>query len=244
MAVQTSELESEDKYARDLAENGVVIIEDYLSPETCDELREKLIEAIEQGAFTESESGWDAETMATHEDPIVNRRKGDDEGTLDIFNIDEVVPEFRDIKNDQFKLDIINKAAGTEYSQNNINAYVKESVTDVYDYHADTFSAKFKSFVYLTDVPDRSHGPFSYIPGSHQPGPIEVKATVLANKAMGRPPQQAVFYRKSQAIHCTAPKGTLIIGDQTGYHRGDPQDPGYERILATTMYTPKGQDLY
>jgi hypothetical protein len=51
------------------------------------------------------------------------------------------------------------------------------------------------------------------------------------------PGTNAVFYDDSDAVVCTASKGTLIVANQAGYHRGMPQERGRERMLATTSYT-------
>jgi hypothetical protein len=59
------------------------------------------------------------------------------------------------------------------------------------------------------------------------------------NRLQSAPPTDAVFYDDDEALVCTAPKGTLIVANQAGYHRGIPQEEGRERMLATTSYTPE-----
>lgn len=111
-------------------------------------------------------------------------------------------------------------------------------MTDTRDFHADTYSGKFKAFVYLTNVPDKSYGPFSYIPGTQKMSTLKQTSTSLVNKVKGDPSTDAVFYDEDEAIHCTAPKGTLIVANQAGYHRGTPQEKGQTRVLVNTSYTP------
>jgi hypothetical protein len=90
---------------------------------------------------------------------------------LDVFNVDSAVPEVSSFK--------------SQYSPDNINVYWNRSVTTTRDFHADTYSGQFKSFVYLTDVPDRSHGSFSYVKGSHRSSKTKRKVSKLANKVKG-----------------------------------------------------------
>jgi hypothetical protein len=54
----------------------------------------------------------------------------------------------------------------------------------------------------------------------------------------GTHPTNAISYDEDDVIKFTAPKGTLIISDQSGYHRGIPQEEGKERMLISNSYTP------
>lgn len=95
---------------------------------------------------------------------IVNERSGeDDDGMLDIFNIDESIPEIRDIKHDESISDEVHQAGNGRYEPENINIYYNQSVTNTRGYHFDSYNSQYKAFVYLTDVTDESYGPYSYI---------------------------------------------------------------------------------
>jgi hypothetical protein len=59
----------------------------------------------------------------------------------------------------------------------------------------------------------------------------------VINIIKSEPSTDAVFYDESDAVHCTAPKGTLIISNQSGYYRGYPQKEGQERMLLSAAYT-------
>jgi hypothetical protein len=157
---------------------------------------------------------------------------------LDVFNVDMAVSEVKSFKTDETINKIINQATSEEYSPDNVNVYWNQSVTTTRDFHADTYGGKFKSFVYLTDVPDRSYGPFSYVKGSHKSSKLKAKVSGIVNKIKDNPSTDAVFYDEDDVIYCTAPKGTLIIANQAGYHQGHPQKEGKERMLLTTSYTP------
>jgi hypothetical protein len=227
-----------------LREDGFVVIEDYLEAETCNTLYERISHEIEDGDFDLVE-GEDHEysysDFVDWDGPVANKRIGRDDGMIDVFNVDSVVPEVSDFKNDEDVNEIIDQASDQEYTPENVNVYWNRSVTTTRDFHADSYSSKFKSFVYLTDVPDRSYGPFSYISGSHRISTPKRKASEFINRLRGNPVTDAVFYDTDSIEYCTAEKGTLIIANQAGYHMGHPQEEGRERMLMTTSYTPAKQ---
>jgi hypothetical protein len=227
------------RHAEALAEAGVVVVEEYLEPERCDELREE-VEALLAGDVVEARPDDDYGDLVARDEPVVKQRSGDwDDGMLDVFNVDRTIPGLAAFKEDEFVADIVGRAAGEGYAPDTVNVYVNRSVTNTRGFHADTYGGKFKSFVYLTDIPDRSFGPFAYVEGSHRPSALERTVNGAVNRIRGAPPTDAVFYDEDDVRVCTAPKGTLIVADQTGYHRGIPQDSGRERLLATTSYTPE-----
>lgn len=229
-------------HAKTLAEDGVVIIEDYLDGETCDELYQKISGEIETGGIdvVRGDHDYGYSDFVNWDGAVANERSGRDEGMMDVFNVDTLVPEVESFKTDEEVQWIINGAVSEQYSPDNVNVYWNRSVTTTRDFHADTYGGKFKSFVYLTDVPDRSYGPFSYIRGSHQTSGLKIKVSKWINeKLKGNPSTDAVFYDEDDAAYCTAPKGTLIIANQRGYHKGHPQEEGRERMLMTTSYTPE-----
>jgi len=157
---------------------------------------------------------------------------------IDVFNIDEAISKCDSFKTDPEINEIINIAASEQYSPDNVNVYWNRSVTTTRDFHADTYKGKFKSFLYLTDVPQKSYGPFSYVKGSHNPSVLRRKTTKLVNKVRDRQSTDAILCDEDDITYFTAPKGTLIIANQGGYHRGHPQEEGKERMVLTTSYTP------
>jgi hypothetical protein len=226
-------------HARTLAEDGVVVIRDYLDPETCDGIRAIVEGALAEG-LPEARAAESYNDLVARGEPVVKRRSGErDDGMLDIFNTGVIAEELAAFKTDEFVADIVNGATDEPYSADNVNVYVNRSVANTRDYHADTYAGKFKSFVYLTDVPNPSYGPFAYLKGSHEKSTLERKASKLVNRVRDDPATNAVRYNGENELVCTAPKGTLIIADQAGFHRGIPQEEGKHRMLATTSYTPE-----
>ncbi|HZO50961.1 MAG TPA: phytanoyl-CoA dioxygenase family protein [Gaiellaceae bacterium] len=92
-----------------------------------------------------------------------------------------------------------------------------------------------KAFVYLVDV-DESAGPFEYVPGS-QPGGRYHDVRPWAPMAYGRVPEQEVAARvpRQEVRTFTAPRGTLILCNTSGLHRGG-FATGKPRVLATATY--------
>ena len=93
-----------------------------------------------------------------------------------------------------------------------------------------------KAFLYLADV-DESMGPFEYVPGSAGRGPY---ASVWPWRPLGdNYPSQEEFAERVPGASIrtfTAPKGTLILCDTSGFHRGG-LSTSAARVLATVTYS-------
>jgi hypothetical protein len=227
------------RHAKTLASDGVVVLDGYLDEAACDSVRRRIESTFEEG-IPEAAPDEDYGDLVSRGEPVVNRRSGKwDDGMLDVFNMASEISELASFKQDDDIAQIVERATEEPYSPDNVNVYINRSVTNTRDFHADTYTGKFKSFLYLTDVPDESYGPFSYVRGSHEKSALIRRGSKLVNRVRGSPETDAVVYDESDRVVCTASKGTLIIADQSGYHRGIPQDEGRERMLATTSYTPK-----
>jgi len=231
-----------DKHVAELRENGITIIEGYLETQMADDLCDQIIGSLESDEFASGDDYNGYHKMSNAVEPVANKRTGTDEGMIDIFNMDLVIDEIEAIKSDPQINDIIDRAADEEYVPTNINTYIRRSVTNPAPYHADSYS-KFKSFVYLTDVPDQSYGPFSYVEGSHDVPVAEKFGTVFLNRLKGHSgAPRGIVPDPTVAKHATAPKGTLIISNQAGYHKGHTQAEDRERVLLTTAYSPKNDE--
>jgi hypothetical protein len=92
-----------------------------------------------------------------------------------------------------------------------------------------------KCFLYFSDVDDRS-GPFEYVPGSTDGGRYGGLWAWGAEKGW-YPPQDEFDARIPEAdrLRLTGPKGTLILCDTGGFHRGG-HTRGKPRLLATQTY--------
>jgi len=92
-----------------------------------------------------------------------------------------------------------------------------------------------KAFVYLSDV-GADHGPFEYVPGS-QPGGRHHTVRPWTPMGYGRVPDEDVARSvpAEEIATFTGPKGTLILCNTSGLHRGGFATAG-PRILATATY--------
>ena len=88
-------------------------------------------------------------------------------------------------------------------------------------YHFDMDRVKWlKVFIYLTDV-GPNDGPHAFIAGSHRPGGIPRH---FLDRGYVRLMDDEVFahYGESREVRFAAPRGTVIIEDTRGLHKGSP----------------------
>ena len=93
-------------------------------------------------------------------------------------------------------------------------------------YHFDLDRLRFlKLFVYLTDVTPRT-GPHCYVRGSHQTLPPAINRD-------GRYSDQeiATAFGEEAASELCGPKGTMILADTRGFHKGKPCIEGHRLIF-------------
>jgi hypothetical protein len=108
-------------------------------------------------------------------------------------------------------------------------------------WHRDSpFSHQFKAILYLTDV-HSENGPFEYIKGSHLKQSIK-----SASRFLGKEMREYRFsddeitrleeaHVVSRRMAITAPRGSLLLADTRGLHRGRPLTSG-ERYALTRYY--------
>jgi hypothetical protein len=92
-----------------------------------------------------------------------------------------------------------------------------------------------KAFLYLVDV-DEETGPFEYVPGTASGGELD---HLWPWKPLGTtyPPQDELEQKVAdRAVSFTAPKGTLIFCNTSGFHRGG-FAKSKPRALATVTYS-------
>jgi hypothetical protein len=92
-----------------------------------------------------------------------------------------------------------------------------------------------KGFLYLSDV-DASSGPFEYVPGSHPEGQY-AGVHPWAPMGVGRisEPELAKFVKADEVKTFTAPRGSLILCNTSGLHRGGFAEAN-PRVLAAVTY--------
>lgn len=97
-------------------------------------------------------------------------------------------------------------------------------------YHFDMERLKwFKVFVYLTDVAEEN-GPHAFIKGTHKAGALPYDL-LKKGYVMSSDEEIYSYFDKSDEILYTAPRGTVIIEDTKGLHKGTPVKDGDRLIL-------------
>lgn len=253
VSVETIEDEEGLKIASELLDKeGIVIVKNFLDQEqlaAADEAIAKVSLALEQA--TEDQNYEDDElivqsavrvadsfrAMAEHPKSIATIRRGADAGMVDVFNIDRLVPNRREALRAPFTgsglLSLIGESDDRPQAAN-LNLYVNRGITGTRGFHADSFGKSLKGFVYLTDVVSIDQGPYCFVRRTHKDGPwrrANMKISELAKSKTESP-----FIDISMATPVLAPRGSLILSDQAGIHRGIPQIPDAIRRVLVMRY--------
>ena len=116
----------------------------------------------------------------------------------------------------------------------NLNLYLNRSVTSTRGFHADSHGKTLKGFVYLSDVHSLDDGPYCFVRRSHVDGPWRLEKQKISELAAAT--TEAPFVDVTMAVPVIASRGSLILSDQAGIHRGIPQAPGAERCVLVMRY--------
>lgn len=95
-----------------------------------------------------------------------------------------------------------------------------------------------KVFLYLEDV-DEGAGPFTYAVGTQRHGrnwPISPDSYLEGGVRRTTDDQMRFALPESEWLKCTGKKGTLILADTAGYHKGG-EARTKDRVMFTCMYT-------
>lgn len=176
--------------------------------------------------------------------PMVNVRgsAGSDNGMLDVFNVQKLAvlrdaPGFQQLYNffvNGLAHQLIRKISSFTFS--NIQLYENRSVTNTRGFHIDNIFGTFKVFVYLTDVKSCEDGPYCYVPGSHRM-PYLHRLELRHTQNRGIRTRDMLSSQFLPHLKIFAPKGTVIISNQTGIHRGHPQKMGGKRRVLVANYS-------
>jgi hypothetical protein len=111
----------------------------------------------------------------------------------------------------------------------------KKDDTFALKYHFDMDSIKwFKVFINFEDI-DITNGPHSYLKGSHLPGTQSKK---IRSKFYSRIEDEDVYenYGKENEVIFTVPKGSILIEDTKGMHKGYHVEE-HRRLLLSFQYS-------
>lgn len=177
--------------------------------------------------------------------PIVNIRNKDkgksDGGMIDVYNVDKIA-EKKDLSS---SLQLFEKIKGGDLNaltqnlmkgyKSRFNLYFNDSILNTRGAHRDDYQTTYKVFIYLTDVLDESFGPYAFVPGSHKVHDY-LNREIALNNFFGKGFGDISSMPDELFIKCIAKKGTVIISDQSGVHRGVPQAEGKVRIALVNSF--------
>jgi hypothetical protein len=156
---------------------------------------------------------------------------------VDVFNADRLLDqtgsELRSYLESELVRAIIAQA-GFDAQPFNLNCYINDGVTRTRGFHVDSYGPRIKVFVYLTDVRSLDDGPYTFVLGSHVDSPYRTANQTLS---VGLPNRtEAPIIAWSNALPVLAARGTVVISDQSGFHRGLPQASSGSRAVAVLNF--------
>lgn len=234
-----------------MKEDGIFIVPNYLDSELAD----KLCEIIESQSInylsklakseiyeddlaliqTKSKKLNSYSSLAGYSKAVIDIRSGADEGMIDIFNVDKLIQDksglniLKDLRDDKFLKGLL-KSLPQKFKINNINSYVNNGITSTRGFHVDSYTAKIKIFIYLTDVLVFDNGPYTFVKGTHLDTPYRRINRHISKDLNAETEAPIVPFENIYSILAT--KGSLVVSDQSGFHRGFPQTTdGNRRVL-------------
>ncbi|RAP38803.1 hypothetical protein DID80_02190 [Candidatus Marinamargulisbacteria bacterium SCGC AAA071-K20] len=220
-----------DNYARELRENGIVIVEDFLNAAVCD----NFVEEIDAVVARDKKNPELTKSEIQYRD--FNSLDGYDTGMIDIVNIDRDFPKIWD-DFDPKKIETIIKiaTARTLYFRT-FNAYLNYSVTNTRGMHVDDVQPPvYKAFVTLKDINSTDDGPYTFVKKTHRLNLIRYINLFINFFVTSKIVTNFDLYSKKQVVQTIAKKGALVISNQTGIHSGHPQKPNHKRCMLVLSY--------
>jgi ectoine hydroxylase-related dioxygenase (phytanoyl-CoA dioxygenase family) len=204
-----------------LNRDGYVVFERALPPEACDRLREFARSTPSRVRRMDNESSAQPPRTALYDGGEATAVRYDYEPSdlLDNVDVQNLLADASLLRLAQAYLrcepvaDVLSMWWHTNY-------HTQPDSEAAQFYHFDMDRIKwFKVFIYLTDVgPD--NGPHSFVVGSHRTGGIPWK---LRRKGYVRLTDDEVIeqYGSDRCLHVTAPRGSIIVEDTRGLHKGN-----------------------
>jgi hypothetical protein len=223
-------------YSQKLRKEGIVIIPEFLSYEECNQIVSKIEDLI----------GNYSKTTALPNGTIIEFRNEDrtwgfDTDMIDIRRLDKSLKELESIRYNSMIQQIISEAYNRIVSSARFNCYVNNSVNDPRIYHVDNLHyLQVKSFILLTDVPDPSFGCHSYIKKTHKFSFLKYINIIYNLFCETTHKMDMRLYHSKNIVNVIGKRGTLVITDQNGFHRGLPQEKGGKRVMLVNTFAEKG----
>ena len=226
-----------------ISEDGIVKITKFFNNDEVNKFVDELnfIISSEDVYNVQSNPKTDFNKLRRENKFVINKRmksRDGDEGMIDLWNYDQKMSEETKAllnKINTHSINILREAypdAGYELKTHNV--YLNKSVTETRGIHADSdfFPSRIKSFVYLTDVPDNSYGPFSYIKKSH------IKEGLKYHRKYDIMEPITDEDKENYKIYTGITSGDVVVAAVSGAHRGIPQEKGKMRMAIVSSYDP------
>ena len=170
------------------------------------------------------------EELSSYNKTVFNLRSKQDQGMFDIFNVNLAYPEIGKVIDSEKKV-FLNKLISENYQSylNNFNLYINQDITKTRGFHVDDYSYQLKAFIYLTDCLDLDDGPYTYVKKSHENEIYKKFNTNISKILKNR--TESPFLVTENITPLLSEKGSLIVSNQTGVHRGFPQKKGHDRVV-------------
>lgn len=238
---------SKDEAVARLLADGIFIIPNFFSEKFLDGILEKIEsktfeyqDKLQDNKFYEDDlaliqydsnkvKGYNG--LSTYPKTVFDIRAGLDQGMIDVFNVDKIFNKnaFSEIYKNEFLTGFLERMPN-KISMKNINSYINSGVTSTRGFHVDSYNRQIKIFIYLTDVLDLSDGPYTYVKGTHLDTPYRRVNKKISESFKAKTETPLVPFENIYPI--LAAKGSLVVSDQSGFHRGFPQqENGYRRVL-------------
>ena len=230
-----------------LVKNGIVVIPGFLDSSLIDESKkiiENIIQNIKKNKHFKNENaknyivqnktinGQSYYDISNNSKSVIVIRQGNDQGMIDIFNVDRLLGKLGDEVYKVFLIDWLVdllKNSNEPVKPKNLNLYINHSITNTRGFHVDSYYRSIKGFIYLTDVNTIDDGPYCYVKGTHVETPFG-----KVNKLLGG--KEAPFTNFTNIIPVLGKKGTLVLSHQSGIHRGIPQKKDSIREVFVMRY--------
>jgi len=236
---------AEEKIVAQLHERGIVIIPDFIKPQDTDVIKnllEREVSSLSPADWTEVRSKMDSE----------NLKWGVQKGNEWTFWVNIYHNDFRimgaekiDALIDRFAHNEMLRDIGSEYLKEHINLSFCMANKTIYKpdnpgsgggWHRDrNYKKGYKALVYLVDT-DESNGCFQYIPKSSAVTHHLLKTNTPDKYKFTHEEVIAMVGKESDIVSVCGTKGTLVLFDTNGIHRGMPLAEGGMRYALTNYY--------
>ena len=216
---------SERHDVREIGEQGVFVVENFLPESDCNTYMDLIDDYI-----------------ADNENSVWRDEVGADER---IYFAEKHIPVFSDFFCDEFIRKVLKGYTGCSvpvgFVLGNKLSLVDGNLGSGGGWHRDTLvSHQFKAILYLSDVTS-NNGPFQYVRGSNRKRSL-LKAFFRGESTFGKTRfsdaeiQTHLDLEGNDVMTFTGKKGTLLLVDTKGIHRGMPLSTGHRYALTTYFW--------